>query len=115
MSPTKKNKKNCTRLATRYLVLTHQWVFSKKEPWGSSALATALKKTMYSTRKWLKGASESLEASETENVQMAGPPESFNEWGWDVLNLYPSSGWGDDTKTPLQGLPGTDLTKPLAN
>ena len=43
--------------------------FSQKEPWGSSALATALEKTMYSTYKWLKGASESPEASETKKYR----------------------------------------------
>ena len=68
MSPTKKKKKlheACNTVPGAHILVG----FSKKGPRGSSALATALKKTMYSTRKWLKGASESAEASETKKYR----------------------------------------------
>ena len=63
--PHKKEPNKTTRGLQHGTWCPHIRGFSRKEPWGSSALATALKKSMYSSCKWLKGASKSLEASET--------------------------------------------------
>ena len=67
--PHKTEQKNlheaCNTVPGAYILVG----FSQKEPWGSSALATVLKKSMYSTCKWLKGDSESPEASETKKYR----------------------------------------------
>ena len=69
---------------------------------------------MNSTRKWLKGDSESPEASETKSID-ARPTRVVQRMGMGCSIFVPEFRVGDGTKHPLPGLPGTDLTNPLAS
>ena len=87
--------------------------FSKKEPWCSFALATVLKKSMYSTCKWLKGASESPRLARRKSID-GRPTRVVQRMGVGCSTFVPEFRVGGRHEKSPHGPPGDRFDQPLS-